>query len=314
MNNEPEYPANQPSTTQTRQSTSPSPDTENHFPELKPAFTLEEAVHRLDTLMRRLRTHCPWDRKQTFQSLRHLTIEEVYELSEGILAQDPNQIQEELGDLLLHIFFYAKLAEEKQWFSLPDVINTLCDKLIRRHPHVYGTLKATSAEQVKQNWERLKKQDNSARRTSIFASLPRTLPSLIKAYRIQEKASHYGFDWSHTREVLQKVQEEWEEFQRAIAQNDQKQIQHELGDLLFALVNLARFLQVNPDDALEEANQRFLRRFQYIEAYAQRHQIPLENLSLDQMNQLWEEAKHSETTSTSTNPKSPQQNQVSTTK
>lgn len=262
------------------------------FPEQKKATTLCEAITRIDQLMRRLREQCPWDRKQTMQSIRHLTIEEVHELSEAILREAPHAIQEELGDLLLHVVFYTRMAEEKGWFTLVDVINRLCDKLIQRHPHIYGNLHAEDAETVKQNWERLKQKDPSRmHRRSIFDSLAWSMPSLIKAYRVQEKAAHYGFDWTSLQEVLEKVREELKEVEDSLSSSPSGRLEEEIGDLLFAVVNLARWLRVNPDDALEKAIRKFVHRFQQIEAYARQQGIPLEQMDAVTMNRLWEESK-----------------------
>ncbi len=267
------------------------------FPELKKASTLEEAIRRLDTLMRRLRKECPWDRKQTPQTIRHLTIEEVYELSNAILKQNTEDFREELGDLLLHVFFYSLMAEENKQFTLIDVINALCDKLIARHPHIYSNFNVDSADQVKRNWELIKRQNSTRKTTSVFSTLPPDMPSLIKAYRIQEKASHYGFDWKSIEGVWEKVKEELKELEEATRQNNKQAIESEIGDLLFAIVNLARFLKVNPDDALEKACLKFIKRFNAIEEYARKKGIPLENLDLEEMDEIWEESKKKANTS-----------------
>ena len=206
-----------------------------------------EAIDRLLTIMDNLREQCPWDRKQTFESLRHLTIEETYELSESLLKGSPEDIKSELGDLLLHIVFYAKIGSEQSSFDIADVANRICDKLIQRHPHVYGDVEVADEKEVKQNWEQLKLKHD---RKGVLDGVPDSLPPLVKAYRMQEKAAGVGFDWDQTEGVMQKIEEELQEFYDEVDRNDKTSAEAEFGDLLFSLVNYARFIGINPDDAL----------------------------------------------------------------
>ncbi len=253
-----------------------------------------EAFERLLSILQTLRAQCPWDQKQTMESLRHLTIEETFELAEAILAKDMQEIKQELGDLFFHLLFYAQIATEQQAFTTAEMIQALCDKLIYRHPHIYGQYKAHDIDSVRKNWEQLKIQED--RHRSVLQGVPPSLPSLIKAIRIQEKASMAGLDWQSAEEVWDKVAEESHELQQALQQPDrsedkQGQVEAELGDLLFSIVNYARFIQVNPDTALEKANQKFIRRFQYIEQQVKEAGKQLNQLSLEEMNQYWEQAK-----------------------
>ncbi len=257
--------------------------------DLKEASTLEEAFKRIYTITRRLRRECPWDREQTFDSIRHLTIEEVFELSDAIMKKDWEAIQEELGDVLLHVLFYSVMGEEQQRFNIVDVINKLANKLIERHPHVYGDLSVNNASQVKQNWERIK--NKKSKRKSVLDGVPDSMPSLIKAYRLQEKAGQYGFDWNNPDDVKRKVIEELNELEKATSSEEKEK---EFGDLLFALVNYARHLGINPDTALESANRKFKQRFQKIEEEARKRNIPLEEMTLEEMDQIWNKAKDSE--------------------
>lgn len=247
-----------------------------------------QAIDRLLTIMDEIREKCPWDRKQTFESLRHLTIEETYELSESLLSGDHDEIKSELGDLLLHIVFYAKIGSEQSSFDFADVANRICDKLIKRHPHVYGDVEANSDEEVKQNWEKIKLTENNK---GVLSGVPASLPPLVKAYRMQEKAAGVGFDWPHIDGVIQKIEEEIREFYDEVNQKNQKRAEEEFGDLLFSLVNYARFLGINPDDALSNANQKFLKRFVKMESKISDHQIEMSQLDLEKWEKLWHEVK-----------------------
>jgi XTP/dITP diphosphohydrolase len=248
-----------------------------------------EEFTRLLRIMDELRTQCPWDREQTWESIRHLTIEEVAELSDAILDGNPDQVKKELGDVLLHIVFYSKIADEQSYFDIADVMRSLSEKLIRRHPHIYGDVKAEDADTVKQNWEKIKLSENGANQpSSVLEGVPRSMPALVKAYRIQEKVAQVGFDWPTVQEVKAKVEEEWLELHEA---QGAEAIEEELGDLLFALVNYARFQKVNPDDALEKANRKFMRRFAHIEHCAQRDGKVMGNMSLEEMDVYWNESK-----------------------
>ncbi|MCS6818336.1 MAG: nucleoside triphosphate pyrophosphohydrolase [Chitinophagales bacterium] len=247
-----------------------------------------KAFERILGIMNELREKCLWDRKQTMESLRMLTIEEVYELSEAIIANDMRAIKEELGDLLLHIVFYSKIAEEKKAFDVAEMINTLCDKLIARHPHIYGDVKVQDEDQVKQNWEKLKLKEG---KKSVLEGVPASLPALIKAQRIQEKARQVGFDWQHAGQVWDKVIEEMNELQCSVEKNDYEKNEEEFGDLLFALVNYARFIRVNPETALEKANSKFIQRFNYMENKAAEQNRHLHEMTLEEMDAWWNEAK-----------------------
>lgn len=252
-----------------------------------------EAFDRLLTIMDELRENCPWDRKQTIDSLRHLTVEETYELSDAILEGDSNQIKKELGDLLLHIVFYARIGSEVNAFDISDVIDALCQKLIERHPHIYGDVVANDEETVKANWEKIKLQKGGK---SVLEGVPASLPSLVKAMRIQDKARGVGFDWERREQVWEKVQEEIEEFkrevQRAAEGNDRATVTSEFGDLLFSLVNYARFVGIDPEEALERTNKKFIKRFQYLEEASARDGKKLGEMSLAEMDVYWERAKH----------------------
>jgi len=248
-----------------------------------------EAIDRLLTIMDDLREQCPWDRKQTFESLRHLTIEETYELSESLLKGSPEDIKSELGDLLLHIVFYAKIGSEQSSFDIADVANRICDKLIQRHPHVYGDIEVADEKEVKQNWEQLKLKHD---RKGVLDGVPDSLPSLIKAYRMQEKAAGVGFDWDQTVGVMQKIEEELQEFYDEVNRSDKASTEAEFGDLLFSLVNYARFIGINPDDALSRANQKFRSRFAGMEKKISNRQINMNQLKLDDWEKLWQEVKY----------------------
>ena len=247
-----------------------------------------EAIDRLLTIMDDLREQCPWDRKQTFESLRHLTIEETYELSESLLKGSPEDIKSELGDLLLHIVFYAKIGSEQSSFDIADVANRICDKLIQRHPHVYGDVEVADEKEVKQNWEKLKLKHD---RKGVLDGVPDSLPSLVKAYRMQEKAAGVGFDWDQTEGVMQKIEEELKEFYEEVNLNDKASAEAEFGDLLFSLVNYARFIGINPDNALSRTNQKFHSRFVAMEKKISDRQIKMNQLKLDDWEKLWEEVK-----------------------
>jgi XTP/dITP diphosphohydrolase len=246
------------------------------------------AIDRLLTIMDELREQCPWDKKQTLQSLRHLTIEETYELGDAILDNNLEEVKNELGDLLLHIVFYAKIGSETKDFDIGDVANTICDKLISRHPHIYGDVKVANEEEVKQNWEALKLKEG---KSSVLEGVPKLLPSLVKASRIQEKVAGIGFDWEEPQQVFEKVQEELEELQREISDNNQDKIEAEFGDVLFSMINYARFLKVDPENALERTNKKFIKRFQYIEKKAKELNKSIKNMSLVEMDKYWEQAK-----------------------
>jgi XTP/dITP diphosphohydrolase len=247
---------------------------------------LQSFQHLLD-IMDELRAKCPWDSKQTFDSLRYLTIEETYELSDAIIDKKYSDIGKELGDLLLHIVFYAKIGEEQAFFDIETVINGICEKLVRRHPHIFGDVHVDSVDEVKENWERIKLKEGSK---SVLSGVPNSLPAMVKAYRIQEKARGVGFDWENTEQVWEKVQEELQEFQKEKNQNSEK-MEDEFGDLLFALINYARFININPEDALEKTNRKFIKRFNFIEQKAKEQGKLLPEMSLDEMETLWQQAK-----------------------
>lgn len=252
-----------------------------------------QAFNRLLDVLEDLREKCPWDRKQTMDSLRHLTIEETYELSDAILKNDMPEIKKELGDVMLHLVFYAKIASEQNAFDIADVLNAQCDKLIFRHPHIYGDTKAETEQEVKQNWEKLKLKEGNK---SVLGGVPSSLPALIKAMRIQEKARGAGFDWEEKAQVWEKVQEELNEFESEFNIKDTANINKafataEFGDLLFSLINFARFIDINPEEALERTNLKFIHRFQYMEAQAAKDGKSLHDMSLKEMDRYWNEAK-----------------------
>ncbi len=249
-----------------------------------------KAFDRLLTVMAELREKCPWDKKQTFDSLRPNTIEETYELTSAILKHDMEDIKKELGDVLLHIVFYALMGSEQGKFDIGDVCNAICDKLIFRHPHVYGEVSAETAEVVKQNWEQLKLKEKDGNKT-VLAGVPETLPSLIKAYRIQDKARNAGFDWEEREQVWDKVQEEIREFQAEVDAMDEEKMEGEFGDLMFSLINAARLYKINPDNALERTNSKFIKRFNYLEAKAKEQGRSLNDMTLGEMEAIWQEAK-----------------------
>lgn len=247
-----------------------------------------EAFERLASIMDELRAKCPWDMKQTLESLRHLTIEETYELSDSIIDNNLPEVKKELGDLMLHLVFYAKIAAEKNIFDITEVINSQCEKLIYRHPHIYSDVKVENEEDVKRNWEQLKLKEGNK---SVLSGVPRSLPPMVKSMRIQEKARGVGFDWEQPNQVWEKVEEEMGEFKQAADQNDQAHMEEEFGDLLFSLVNFARFKGINPDEALERTNKKFIYRFQYLEEAASKSGKNLSDMSLEEMDVYWNEAK-----------------------
>ena len=247
-----------------------------------------QAFNRLLDIMDDLREKCPWDKKQTLQSLRHLTIEETYELGDAILDNDLQEIKKELGDVLLHIVFYAKIGSETNAFDIGDVANSICDKLIDRHPHIYGDVVVADEEEVKQNWEKLKLKEG---KKSVLEGVPKSLPALVKASRIQDKVKGVGFDWEEPQQVWEKVQEELNELQVEVQSGNQDKIEAEFGDVLFSMINYARFLKINPEDALERTNKKFIKRFQYLESKANELGKPLMDMTLAEMDVFWEEAK-----------------------
>jgi len=246
------------------------------------------AFNRLLDIMDDLREKCPWDKKQTLQSLRHLTIEETYELGDAILDNNTIEIKKELGDLLLHIVFYAKIGSETNDFDIADVITGICDKLIDRHPHIYGDVLVENEEEVKQNWEKLKLKEG---KKSVLEGVPKSLPALVKASRIQDKAKGVGFDWKEKNQVWEKVQEELTEFHAEVEKCEHPKMEEEFGDVLFSLINYARFLNINPEDALEKTNKKFIKRFQYLENQAAKIGKPLSEMTLAEMDVFWNEAK-----------------------
>lgn len=247
-----------------------------------------KAFVRLLTIMDELREQCPWDKKQTMDSLRYLTIEELYELSDAILEKDNDEIKKELGDILLHIVFYSRIASETNDFDISDVINSVCDKLIFRHPHIYGDVKVKDEIEVKKNWEKLKLKEG---KKSVLEGVPKSLPAIVKSFRIQEKVRGIGFDWDDKSQVWDKVLEEIEELKAEIKKGDSNRIESEFGDVLFALTNYARFINVNPEDALERTNKRFIKRFQIMEKMINKEGLDLSDMKLSEMDIFWEKAK-----------------------
>lgn len=246
------------------------------------------ALDRLLTIMDELREGCPWDQKQTMQSLRHLTIEETYELGDAILENDLQEVKKELGDLLLHIIFYAKIGSETDDFDIADVATSISEKLISRHPHIYGDIKVANEKEVAQNWEKLKLKEG---KKSVLEGVPKGLPAMVKASRIQDKVAGVGFDWEQPEQVFEKLQEELAELQQEIDRNDQEKMEAEFGDVLFSMINYARFLNIDPESALERTNKKFIKRFQYLEAKAKDLNTSLADMSLAEMDVFWEEAK-----------------------
>ncbi|WP_316822810.1 nucleoside triphosphate pyrophosphohydrolase [Pedobacter gandavensis] len=251
------------------------------------------AFQRLLTVLDTLRTDCPWDKKQTMETLRHLTIEETYELSDAILDGDLEEVKKELGDVMMHLVFYARIASETNDFTIVDVLNSVCDKLINRHPHIYGDVEVKDEQDVKRNWEQIKLKEGNK---SVLAGVPAGLPSLVKASRIQEKARGVGFDWDDKTQVWEKVEEELEEFKKEYNTKDHEAIdvekaEEEFGDLLFSLINYARFININPENALEKTNKKFIKRFQYLESKAKENGKALQDMTLAEMDVYWNEAK-----------------------
>ncbi|MHB1177744.1 MAG: nucleoside triphosphate pyrophosphohydrolase [Daejeonella sp.] len=252
-----------------------------------------QAFERLLTIMDTLREQCPWDKKQTMETLRHLTIEETYELSDSILDGDMDEIKKEIGDIMLHLVFYTRIASETNHFTMVSVLNGICDKLIHRHPHIYSDVKVTDENDVKRNWEQLKLKEGNK---SVLGGVPLSLPALVKASRIQEKARGVGFDWDKKEQVWEKVEEELQEFKAEFNTSDHKAIdkekaEAEFGDLLFSLINYARFIDINPEDALERTNKKFIKRFQYLESKASGLGKNLKDMTLMEMEIFWNEAK-----------------------
>ncbi len=247
-----------------------------------------KAFDRLLTIMDELRAGCPWDKKQTMESLRHLTIEETYELGDAILENDLQEIKKELGDVLLHIVFYSKIGSETNAFDIADVCNGISEKLISRHPHIYSDVKVDNEEDVKRNWENLKLKEGNK---SVLEGVPKSLPALVKANRIQEKVAGVGFDWENPNQVWEKVTEELQEFRDEVEKGQYDAMESEFGDVLFSMVNYARFLNINPENALERTNKKFVKRFQYLEEKAKSLNKPLKDMTLSEMDVFWEEAK-----------------------
>ncbi|WP_367865742.1 nucleoside triphosphate pyrophosphohydrolase [Pedobacter sp. WC2423] len=264
----------------------------NHIPPITAADP-STAFQRLLTILDTLRTDCPWDRKQTMETLRHLTIEETYELSDAILDGDLTEVKKELGDVMMHLVFYAKIASETNDFTIVDVLNSVCDKLINRHPHIYGDAEVQDENDVKRNWEQIKLKEGNK---SVLGGVPASLPALVKASRIQEKARGIGFDWENKTQVWEKVEEELQEFKNEYNVVDNEAIdiekaESEFGDLIFSLVNYARFIGINPENALEKTNRKFIKRFQYIESKAKDNGQALQDMTLEEMDVYWNEAK-----------------------
>ncbi|MBA6153039.1 nucleoside triphosphate pyrophosphohydrolase [Gelidibacter maritimus] len=248
-----------------------------------------QAFDRLLTIMDELREQCPWDKKQTMESLRHLTIEEVYELGDAILDKDLDEVKKELGDVLLHIVFYARIGSETNSFDIADVCHSICDKLIDRHPHIYGDVEVANEEDVKRNWEQIKLKEKG--KTSVLQGVPKSLPAMVKANRIQDKVAGVGFDWERPEQVYEKVEEELNELKMEVASGNADRMESELGDVLFSIINYARFLKINPENALERTNKKFIKRFQYLEAKSVEINKSLSELTLSEMDVFWEEAK-----------------------
>lgn len=248
-----------------------------------------QAFDRLLTIMDELREQCPWDKKQTMESLRHLTIEEVYELGDAILEKDMEEVKKELGDVLLHIVFYSRIGSETDSFDIADVCHSISDKLIERHPHIYSDVNVENEEDVKRNWEQIKLKEKG--KTSVLQGVPKSLPAMVKANRIQDKVAGVGFDWEHPEQVYEKVEEELNELKIEVANGNADKMESELGDVLFSIINYARFLKINPENALERTNKKFIQRFQYLEAKSREINKSLSEMSLLEMDVYWEEAK-----------------------
>jgi len=252
------------------------------------------AFDRLLTIMDELRLNCPWDKKQTLETIRHLTIEETYELSDAILENDLDEVKKEIGDLMLHMVFYSKIADEQKAFDVADALNAICDKLVHRHPHIYGDVEANDEEAVKANWEKIKLKEKG--NTSVLGGVPKSLPAMVKAVRIQDKARGVGFDWEKKEQVWEKVEEEMEEFKSEFniaddTEVDKEKAMGEFGDMLFSLVNYSRFIDIDPEEALERTNKKFIRRFQYLEEESRKDGKSIADMSLAEMDEYWERAK-----------------------
>jgi XTP/dITP diphosphohydrolase len=247
-----------------------------------------KSFERLLTIMDKLRAECPWDKKQTLESLRYLTIEETYELADAILEKDMDEIKGELGDLMLHMVFYSKIASETNDFDVADVLNTVCDKLVERHPHIYGDVVADTEEAVKENWEKIKLKSG---KKSVLQGVPKSLPAMVKATRVQEKARGVGFDWDNKEQVFEKVKEEFSELHEEVEKNDVSAIEDEFGDVLFSMINYARFIGVDPEMALERTNKKFIKRFQYLEAESKKDGKEMGEMTLNEMDEYWNKAK-----------------------
>ena len=247
-----------------------------------------QAFERLLNIMDDLRAKCPWDKKQTLESLRYLSIEEMYELSDAILDKEMQEVKKELGDIMLHLVFYAKIASETKQFNITDVLNGICDKLVHRHPHIYGNVEATTEEEVRKNWEKIKLKEG---KKSVLEGVPRSLPAMVKAIRIQEKVRGVGFDWDDSEQVWEKVQEELQELKIEIKVGDKAKTEQEFGDLLFSLINYSRFIDINPEDALERTNKKFIQRFQQMEAVLNEEGKDLSEMALSEMDVYWERTK-----------------------
>ena len=247
-----------------------------------------KSFERLLTIMDELRAQCPWDKKQTLESLRYLTIEETYELADAILEKDMDEIKGELGDLMLHMVFYSKIASETNDFDVADVLNTVCDKLVERHPHIYGDVIADTEEAVKENWENIKLKSG---KKSVLQGVPKSLPAMVKATRIQEKARGVGFDWDNKEQVFEKVKEEFSELHAEVEKNDVAAIEDEFGDVLFSMINYARFIGVDPEMALERTNKKFIKRFQYLESESKKDGKEMGEMTLNEMDEYWNKAK-----------------------
>lgn len=252
------------------------------------------AFDRLLTIMDELRLNCPWDKKQTLESIRHLTIEETYELSDAILENDLEEVKKEIGDLMLHMVFYSKIADERKAFDISDSLNAICDKLVHRHPHIYGDVEANDEEAVKANWEKIKLKEKG--NTSVLGGVPKSLPAMVKAVRIQDKARGVGFDWEKKEQVWEKVEEEMEEFKNEFniadgSEINKEKVLGEFGDMLFSLVNYSRFINIDPEEALERTNKKFIKRFQYLETESKKDGKSIADMSLAEMDQYWEKAK-----------------------
>lgn len=249
-----------------------------------------EAFGRLLTIMDELREQCPWDRKQTMESLRHLTIEETYELADAIIDNDLEEVKKEIGDLMLHMVFYSKIGSEKGAFDIADVLNGICDKLVHRHPHIYGDVKVQDEEEVKANWEKIKLKEGNGKK-SVLEGVPRSLPAMVKATRIQDKARGVGFDWDNRDQVWEKVHEELDEFREAVEMNNREEMEAEFGDVLFSMINYSRFVDLDPEMALERTNKKFIKRFKHMEEAVRKDGKSMTDMNLAELDTYWDKAK-----------------------